>query len=204
MPLKWSEITKHRKKLLLKKLPVISRNPMDMWDLVEDHIGNNDTVLDVGASRAEYRKRVPKSVKYYTMDVDPDVKVDYRSLRGINRKFDDVLMLNVVEHLTIKELERYADDIRKILKPDGKLIIWTHNVAAIPDITHHDFSHVQHYPVADLYGILNLHGYELDGAYRVVDNRGLKRIRNILKRILCLILEADYAWGILLVVKRKK
>jgi SAM-dependent methyltransferase len=203
MAIRWSEITKHRNKLILKKVPVMGRNPMDMWDIVRDHIKPGYSVLDIGAGKAEYRKNFPKAVRYENMDIDPDVKVNYRSLKGIKKKFDAVMMLNVVEHLTVPQLEQYAEDIRKVLKQGGKLVIWTHNVAAMPDITHHDVTHVQHYPLADLYGILNMHGYGLDSAYRVVDNRGIKRVRNVLKRILCLILEVDYAWGILLVVKKQ-
>jgi SAM-dependent methyltransferase len=129
--------------------------------------------------------------------------VDYRSLKGIKEKFDSVWMLNLVEHLTIAQLEGYAEDIKKILKPGGRVIIWTHNVYALPDITHYDFSHVQHYPVGDLFGILNNHGYELERACRVLDNRGLRKLRNPFKRLICGILGVDYAWGLLLVVKKE-
>jgi len=203
MALSWSKTTKHRDKLVIWDLPVIKRNTENPWELLREYAGNNDTVLEVGAGEASYRKHFPKTLKYKTMDIDPEVKVDYRSLRGIKEKFDSVWMLNLVEHLTIAQLEGYAEDIKKILKPGGRVIIWTHNVYALPDITHYDFSHVQHYPVGDLFGILNNHGYELERAYRVLDNRGLRKLRNPFKRLICGILGVDYAWGLLLVVKKE-
>jgi len=203
MALSWSKTTKHREKLVIWNLPLKKKNTEDPWELLKDYVKANDTVLEVGAGEAVYRKNFPKTLKYRTMDIDPNVRVDYRSLKNIKETFDSVWMLNLVEHLTIPQLEEYVEEIRRILKPNGKLIIWTHNVYAIPDLTHYDFSHVQHYPVGDLYGILNSHGYELYKVYRVLDNRGVRKLRNPLKKIICKILGVDYAWGLLLVVEKR-
>jgi predicted SAM-dependent methyltransferase len=137
------------------------------------------------------------------MDIDPNVKVDYRSLDGIKERFDSVWMLNLVEHLTIPQLIKYLKSIHKILKPGGKLIVWTHNVYALPDLTHYDFSHVQHYPVGDLCGIIDNNSYDIERVYRVLDNRGMRKLRNPFKRLVCGILGVDYCWGLLVVAKKE-
>lgn len=200
----WSELTKHRDELYIWNVPIRKRNSTNPRELLAEFIKPSDRILDIGCGPAydEYKKAFPEA-KYFGMDIDKKVKADFHSLKEIKGKYDVVLMMNLVEHLTLTKFKKLLTVIKKHLKKNGKLIIWTHNVYAIPNIQFYDMTHVQHYPLGDLYGFIQPFGFELIKAYRVLDNRGIRKIRNIFKKPLCLILGVDWAWGLMLVVRKK-
>jgi SAM-dependent methyltransferase len=199
----WSEITKYRESMDIKHIPLIKHNSLSVWELFRPFVKEKSKILDVGAGKSPYRSELPKNINYKTLDVDKKIKADYRSFSNIPKdSFDGVWMVSVVEHLTIKQFSDYLKQIIRVLKPGGKLIITTHNIHAIPDLTHYDYSHVQHYPLADLYGLTKVHGFVMVGAYRVLDNRGWRKLRNPIKRCLCFFLGVDYAWSVMLVVRK--
>ena len=200
----WSELTKHRDKLYIWDIPIKKKNTDHPGELLAEFIKPNDKILDVGCGSAceELKKHFPKS-KYFGMDIDKRVKADFHSVQSIKGTYDVILMINVIEHIIPDKLKKLLLVVKKHLKKNGILIIGTHNVYALPNIQHYDMTHVHHYPIGDLYGFIEPFGFELVKAYRVLDNRGIRKIRNLFKKPLCLILGVDWAWGLILVVKKK-
>jgi len=88
-------------------------------------------LLDVGAGQSPYKPFFMPYVKeYITLDfyVSPDAKVDYISsvyhLPFKDNSFDVVLCTQVLEH--VDSPQKAIDEMRRILKPSGKLILSTH------------------------------------------------------------------------------
>src|SRR3989344_2688988 len=201
----WSQVSKHRQKLYLLNIPIKKSNSGEPGELFNEYLKKGDVVLDVGSgpTLAWYKSKFPQ-VTYRGLEIDKKFKADYRGFKEVkSNSVDVVLMISVIEHLSIEQARVYAREIKRVLKPRGLFVIATHNVFAIPNLQEYDITHVQHYPIADLYALLEEEGFKLFKAYRVLDNRGLRKIRNLFKRILCqYILGVDYAWAIQLAVQK--
>jgi len=46
-----------------------------------------------------------------------------RTLRGLERRFDCIACLEVLEHVTDDKLNEFFDDVRRLLAPDGRVIV---------------------------------------------------------------------------------
>lgn len=91
-------------------------------------------LIDIGCGRMPYRKAIepkvekyigldhPSISKFYQPDKKPDILADITKKLPIkNSSFDTVLMLQVMEYL--QDPQRAIDNIEKILKPGGVVII---------------------------------------------------------------------------------
>lgn len=108
-------------------------------------------VLDVGTGRGElavkcaergayvkaidYSQAAVKIARENLKRVDKDIakRVDFerisaKELSYLDNSFDVVFMIDVVEHLYPEELRQAFLEIKRILKPDGKVIIHTANI----------------------------------------------------------------------------
>lgn len=87
--------------------------------------GAKSTGIDYsGASieLAEYaRSKMPEKIRRNTKFI----KMDAKNLKFIKSSFDLIIMSGVVEHLYPEELELVFEQIKRVLKPKGKLIIST-------------------------------------------------------------------------------
>ena len=110
-------------------------------------IKNNDLVLDVGGGRGEiallastlgakvtvidYSKTAIEIIKRFSQKplfggLNICVKLmDAQKLKFKNSSFDKIFFLEVLEHLTAKELNRALKEMLRVLKPEGILIIST-------------------------------------------------------------------------------
>lgn len=119
------------KSLFLKRLKIAIR-------LVWSKLGssNNLKVIDLGCGEGNFLKLIEenfKNIKTFGVDLEPNVLalkkflraeikiIDIRNSGFPNNFFDIVFCLDVLEHF--KDLERPVREIKRILKPDGVLVV---------------------------------------------------------------------------------
>ncbi len=115
-------------------------------EFVKLAVGRDQEVLDVGCGEAFLAEQIQQMGNHVTgIDVLPEAKrqeaidgyiqadlehgidTGQPALRG--REFDKVLLLDVLEHLRMPE--KLLQDCRKLLKPNGRLIVSLPNIANI-------------------------------------------------------------------------
>jgi hypothetical protein len=141
--LSWSRLYRHRRDVAARfggvfQLPLAKR----VRDVLLEHVAPQAAVLEVGAGERNLRDHlvaVP-GVTYESMDIDPDGDHEYRSLDEIAARYDCVLSLEVVEHLSLEEIVPWLTRLTGLLKPDGRLVLSTPNTfyppAFLRDATH--------------------------------------------------------------------
>lgn len=112
--------------------------------IVYNLVSPNTEVLDIGCSTGYIANKLKeKNCKTWGIDINKKAlqiaknhchrvfHLDINNLKGlkINKKFDYVLLLDVIEHLT--KPEDCLDSIQKFLKATGKVIISVPNIAHI-------------------------------------------------------------------------
>jgi SAM-dependent methyltransferase len=92
-----------------------------------------DTVLDIGAGKPPYRKLFPNRVSVDINEkLNPDVVGDIYDLPFDDSSQDTVLCIEVFEHL--KEPQKAADELHRILKKGGVLIFATRFLYPLHDV----------------------------------------------------------------------
>ncbi len=109
-------------------------------DFLQQYIKNNDTVLDLGGGLCLFINNVMCGKKY-VVDLNPDLK-NYANDNVItlqesgsnispvsDESIDVVFVSNFFEHLKdISELDKVIEEIRRILKPNGLLLVIQPNI----------------------------------------------------------------------------
>src|SRR3989338_7470769 len=130
---------------------------------------NNKRILDIGAGIKQYQHLFSENNRYESCDMEdgfhPGVKHDIiASIYEIpveNKKYDAVLMLQVLEHLEfpIKGLK----EIFRLLKDDGYLFLSVPQAAGDHFEPHHYFNYTQY----GLKSVLGQAGFEIKEHYRL-------------------------------------
>lgn len=82
-------------------------------------------VLGIEVEKNRAKKAEKKKVKIYTTDLD-------KKWPFANKSIDCITATEVVEHLV--DLDRFFSEVRRVLKPSGKVIISSENLAAYHNI----------------------------------------------------------------------
>ena len=175
-----------------------------------DFIKDVPCLLDFGAGDLSLKKRFEAAGfkgKWLTCDLSKEFNYDFTTIDEViasGTKVDAVLVLEVIEHMTLPEFEDFVPKLKKILNPNGKIILSTPNATAVNAVWSGDYTHVKTYPLQDLWAIFSLIGFDCI-PYRVVWTVARPTLWNWIElqinRVLTHFLGLDYANGVALLCK---
>jgi SAM-dependent methyltransferase len=164
-------------------------------------------ILDVGASDKRMEKRVKDvypDIRYKSMDIDPTIPHDYYSLNDIDKRFDLIILFEVVKHLELEKGLAMLGRLRELLVEGGRLIISTPNIYH-PNTFSTTTTHKTAYRYDELGGIVFSQGFEVLGIYRSFHASALKYLLRLsLFYPLHRILNVDFAESIVILAQKSE
>ncbi len=200
----WSKIRRGRdaaSKLLPKitKIPIVKSNRQIISNILKD----GDAILDIGANDRNLEKDINSTginLSYFSLDIDKNLPHDYYDMAAIDRKFDVIVALDVIEHMTLIDTVVLLERIHELLNPSGRVVISTPNVCH-PVRFWRDCTHVTPYRYDELAGLLISAGFHDIKIYRIKDMKTKDKLRSWIYRPLLRLLDIDFAPGIVAVAK---
>jgi len=134
------------------------------------------------------------------LDIDKKYSHDYKDIDEVQGKFDAIFLMEFLEHIHLEDGLRILGKAYSLLKIGGYIFISTPNIDHANQLWRGDITHIQQWPRRDLYAIIRLIGFRKIEGYRIFlapTKINLKKAyKFFLKKILCRILDIDYAHGI--------
>jgi len=202
----WSALYRHRRAAHarfgdLYHLPLAKRAS----DVVIDSARDAKWLLEVGAGDRRLAQKLARfypACNYRSLDIDPEGQHDYRSFDQLDRTFDCLVALEVVEHLTLDEIRAWLLDLHHALRAGGTLVLSTPNTYYPPAYLR-DATHRTPLCYDELAGLLTAAGFEVTRILRIY-NDPVPRIilRRFLLGWLFRALGLDYARQIVVVAKK--
>jgi len=191
----WSELTKGRQKAV-ETLPNILKFPIvrDKMELLRNILKDGDRILDIGANDRLLEKQLSEAglnVKYFSLDVDKNLKHDYYGLNEIKGSFDVITSFEVIEHIRPDEIMDLFKAAQRHLKQDGSFIVSTPNVCH-PVNLWTDCSHITAVRHNVLYYLLRSAGFSDIQIYRGGKTKWKDRFWAFVYRPLLKLLRLDY------------
>jgi len=180
----------------------------EMEQAIFDHTKHAGRLLDFGAGDKRLQGKFRAAGfrgKYETCDISAEHEHEYTSISQIAERFDAILCLEVIEHMSLNDYVDLMDGFEKLLNPGGILVIGTPNPLCVIPMWAGDPGHVQQYPLADLAADFVIRGFSVE-ALRVRYGAwptGISRLRFLAMRVLCYLLSVDYAQGIVVIGTKK-
>jgi hypothetical protein len=119
-------------------------------------------ILDIGA----YDRVLERSLAscnlvsiYHSVDIDTSYRHDFNDISDVTENYDLICMSELVEHLTLKEVDKLLHRAFALLLDGGKLYLSTPNPFH-PTRYFADMTHKQHWPAPDLFAMLRHVGFE--------------------------------------------
>lgn len=144
------------------------------------------------------------------MDTASHVGLNYNfdHIDRITGNYDLIIMQEVIEHLPLATGYHYMKKAFHLLKPQGWFVVSTPNIRRPVRFHSADFSHVQHYPLKDLYGILRVIGFSSKVIFRLIEIRPQKEnlsiiLRREIQRLLFRLLDFSTAHSILIKIQKQ-
>ncbi len=182
-------------------LPIARRVREVLLDTIDDRM----RVLEVGAGDRRMGALLGqrrRAVVYQSMDIDTQGEHDYRTLAEIHCEFDCVFALEVIEHLRFDEIAEWLRELRRLLKPGGRLLLSTPNTFYPPAYLR-DASHRTPLCYDELGGLLEAAGLRVRRIVRIYHDPVW---RNFLRRFafgwLFRLIGIDFARQIVVVAQR--
>lgn len=179
-------------------LPVIPRS----MRYAAARIEAGASVLDIGSSTGRFGEQVGSGTRYRTLDVDPQVDADFRSIDEVpDASVDAVVCFEMIEHVDLETAIAIVRGIARVLRPGGRVYMSTPNV-------HHPWSylraatHVTPWCYDELGGLLAYAGLEVADLFRCHKDSLLKALVRRLAYPLHRLLDIDYAKSLLAVARR--
>jgi predicted SAM-dependent methyltransferase len=163
------------------------------------------TVLDVGATDRVHEARVRSAwpgVDYRSLDIDRTNRHDYHDFAEVDREFDLVTLLEVVEHLAPKDAVDLVHQCHRACRSGGYML------ASVPNVwtpgVQQEWTHVATLQYIDLIGLLAWTGFEIVDAARVYFGRGRHWwVHTKLLHPLHRLLQVDYAQSIVVLGRKR-
>jgi hypothetical protein len=166
-----------RKELLRRGVP---KFPVRRWwdcdglceieQVYFDAVREARSLLDVGAGDLRIQRKFEAAGfcgEYHTQDVGTEGQYNYRDLREVKRRYEAILCLDVLEHLSLVDGLHLLDTMIRLLEPGGTLVLQTANAAYIPDPRSWDMTHIHIFNLPDLHAYLTCERMDVAG-YRVI------------------------------------
>ncbi len=147
-----------------------------VWKVICKHlqkyIDKNDTVVDIGAGYCDFINNIKSKSKYavdsYTDFVkyaNNDVKTFVSNCYDLSclqsNYFDVAFSSNLLEHLILEEIEKTLEEIKRILKSGGKLILLIPNFKYCYKTFYDDYTHKTPLTENSTCDILKTKGFEI-------------------------------------------
>lgn len=168
------------------------------------------SILEIGSGTNSLQKKFHDNGYgglYHTMDLSREFPHDYHDLSEIEGVYDGIVILEVIEHMSLQEFRGLLEFIDGHLAPRGKLAISTPHSRSISPWASWDMTHVQQYPLHDLYTLFRTRGFSAK-CYRVWCQKPhcavRQRVRLFLRKVLCYILGVDYVDSVALILQREE
>lgn len=202
----WSGLYEHRRAAAARfgkifALPIAKR----VREVLLDHIANDNHVLEVGAGSRDMQRTLQqhgRRVRYESIDIDPNGEHEYASLEEIERTYDVIFALEVVEHLTLEEIKPWLVRLHELLRANGTLLLSTPNTYYPPAYLR-DATHRTPLCYDELAGLCTAAGFEVTRIVRIYhDPLHRKLLRRYLFGWLFRLIGIDFARQIMLVARR--
>lgn len=187
-----------------RRVPGLNEVEALLWATVR----GASTLLDYGSGDQSLKRKLLEAGyqgRYETFDLSDEFPTTHRRAEDIRGPFDAVLCLEVIEHMPLEAGLALRDRLVDLLAPGGVLVLSTPNPACVVSPFAADETHLHLYPLPDLIAWARGRGL-------VVEARRVQllpprisvrlRIRLVARRILCAILGADRADGLMLICRR--
>ena len=203
--LDWNTVIKGRR--LAASLPHILKLPVikSVHDLIPRYLKKGDSLLDIGANDRHIKTLLERNgidIKYFSLDIDQSFKHDYNDIKAVDRRFNMLLAIEVIEHIdpaVAMELFRSAFGM---LEKDGVFLISTPNVCH-PVVFWRDCTHITPFRYDELYGLLASAGFGDIEVFRIGSTRLKDRLLALYYRPLLRLMRMDFASGIAAAARKR-
>ena len=108
--------------------PDFKNGPRYAKQLLDYLPATRGSLLDVGAGKAEFLVKEARKRGFKAMGIDPLVNTDLEHFQS-GKKFNVVVCKHVIEH--VGDLNRFLGICRKLLKPNGTILISCPNIRSL-------------------------------------------------------------------------
>lgn len=149
----------------IHQLPIRRR----VREVLRSYVNPGDEVLEIGAGdrgMGNWLAEQRPGVRYFSLDPDPALPHDFRSLDEVPAKFDCIYSFEVVEHIPWDQIPGWLSRIAGLLHPGGRLLLSTPNTFYPPDFLR-DATHCTPLCYDELGGVVERSGLKVSGIYRI-------------------------------------
>lgn len=207
----WERI-RLRERAMAIPAPCVTWRRMEVFNeaeqLIWERLRGVSSILDFGCGDQSLRKKFLAAGyvgRYETYDISREFPTTWDDPEQIEGPFGAVICLEVIEHMPLSEGLALRNRLLSWVGPGGWLVLSTPNPACIVSPFNLDETHQHLYPLHDLLTWALVAGLVPEA--RRVKLLPLRvtlstRWRLLTQRVLCYLLGADYADGLLLVARR--
>ena len=141
-------------------------------DILVNVVRDGWSVLEVGAGdrrMADLLRGQRSEIRYQSMDPDPVGQHDFSTLKEVSDQFDCVFAFEVVEHLELAEASVWLQELFRVTRPGGTLLLSTPNTFYPPAFLR-DATHKTPWCYDELAGFVAAAGFCSENIFRIYND----------------------------------